>query len=82
MRVRVYTICWNEVASSTVSFGTTNRLPSTSSSMTRILPTAPGRPAAPVIAERDRFRGPAHPLDADEGLAGIVGSVEVELAAR
>jgi hypothetical protein len=35
-----------------------------------------------VIAERDRLRGPAHPLEADEGLAGIVGSVEVELTAR
>ena len=24
-----------------------------------------------MIAERDRLRGPAHPLEADEGLAGI-----------
>ena len=35
-----------------------------------------------MIAERDRLRGPAHPLEVDEGLAGIVGCVEVELTAR
>lgn len=55
----------------TISFG--------SELFRRVVSSIGGQPAAAVISERDRFRDPAEPLEADEGLAGIVDSVEVEL---
>jgi predicted ATPase len=55
----------------TISFG--------SELFRRVVSSIGGQPAAAVIAERDRLRAPAQPLEQDAGLAEIIGSVEAEL---
>jgi putative ATP-dependent endonuclease of OLD family len=55
----------------TISFG--------SELFRRVVSSIGGQPAAAVLTERNRLRGPDQPLEADPGLQGIVGSVESEL---
>lgn len=55
----------------TISFG--------SELFRRVVSSIGGQPATAVLSERDRLRGPTQPLEADIGLAGIIGSVEAEL---
>jgi putative ATP-dependent endonuclease of OLD family len=57
----------------TISFG--------SELFRRVVASIGGQPAAAVLDERDRLRRPIHPLEADAGLAEIIGSVEAELQA-
>jgi putative ATP-dependent endonuclease of OLD family len=61
----------NRLWDRTISFG--------SELFRRVVSSIGGKPAAAVIAERDRLRGPDQPLEADAGLAEIVANVEAEL---
>jgi putative ATP-dependent endonuclease of the OLD family len=55
----------------TISFG--------SELFRRVVASIGGQPSAAVLAERDRLRGPTHPLEEDSGLVEIIRSVEAEL---
>src|SRR5207248_10154173 len=55
----------------TISFG--------SELFRRVVSSMGGQPAAAVLQERGRLRGPAQPLETDPGLASIIASVEAEL---
>jgi putative ATP-dependent endonuclease of the OLD family len=57
----------------TISFG--------SELFRRVVASIGGQPATAVLAERDRLRRPINPLEADPGLAEIIGNVETELKA-
>ena len=55
MRVRVYTICWNERRVIDCFLRHYEAIAEHIVFYDKNIPTAPGRPAAAVIAERDRL---------------------------